>query len=86
MTLGTGASVVCRVEAASRSVHEAAPIPLRHMVARSALETARRPESVRRERVKVGKLVNCWIKSILSLYKDCFKSWVSQVEWGLNLD
>jgi len=41
------------VEAASRSVHEAAPIPLRHMVARSALETARRPESVRRERVKL---------------------------------
>ena len=56
MTSGTGASVVCRVEAASRSDHEAAPIPLPHMVARSALGTTRKPESVRRERVKVGKL------------------------------
>ena len=44
-SLGPGAGAVLSVEAASKSVNEPVPIPLRRSVARGALEETRRGES-----------------------------------------
>ena len=52
----TGASVVPRAGAAFRYVQEPAPIPLRHMVVTTVLETAGRPEHARLLNAKVCAL------------------------------
>ena len=56
MTSGTGASVVYRVEAASRGAHETAPIPLRLMAEHNVQDPTKKLKSVIMVHAQVGEM------------------------------
>ena len=55
VTMETGASVVWHAELDSKSAPALAPIPLRLMVARNALDATKRPGHVTMDHAKVGE-------------------------------